>query len=595
MKNFSFGILYFITLTLAYSQNQQKADSLINLLNAGTQTQRFELLAEISIYETRPDSLLKYSNFLISETSDSQKNWKYHGYFQKGNAYRLKGDYDLAFKNYFEALQWLPKSASGNMASVHTAIGDTYSVLGDSRNALDFYLQGISQLRISKDSVQLATALLNTGDEYLRIENLDSALILFTEADIIFKRKHSEIGESYAMGNMGLVFAKQGRYEMAEISVLEAIEHLDELGDTYAVSAFQLEMAGVYKELGLFKAALGYSLDAYDYAIKFGLKEQIRDAAELLSQIYEATGKSKKALDYLRMYVAYRDSLNNESIIQQMADIRRDFELAKIKEEGIQKSVATPQTVVKISDVNPDYYALIIGINDYQYNDASLLDLDHPVSDGLSLSKALLTGYFFDQKKLFFLENPTRSEIIQTLEQLSGIISDRDNLLIFYAGHGVWDEKLNVGYWLPADSKSGSKANWLSNSTIRDYISGIPTRHTLLISDACFSGSIFKTREVKQNLEDYGFYKVYKLNSRKAMTSGSLDAVADKSVFMEYLVKGLVENERNYLPARTLFHEIETVVINNTTNVPQYGTIQNAGDEGGDFIFIKKKADTEGL
>jgi hypothetical protein len=28
--------------------------------------------------------------------------------------------------------------------------------------------------------------------------------------------------------------------------------------------------------------------------------------------------------------------------------------------------------------------------------------------------------------------------------------------------------------------------------------------------------------------------------------------------------------------------------MNNSPNVPQYGTIQNVGDEGGDYIFIRR-------
>ncbi len=588
MKSTVYFVFYILVIHSVFAQNQDKADSLILLMKSGdfSDSQRFEIIEDISFYDSRPDTLLIYSDMLIQATEDK---WKFRGHFQKGNAYRLKGDYDLAFENYFKALEYVIKLPDGSRAAVNSVIADTYSVLGDSRNALNFYTTSIEELRNSSDSLQLATVLLNTGDEYLMIENLDSALLLFTEADIIFKRLDYGIGESYAMGNMGLVYAQQGRYEMAELSLIDAVDRLDKLGDTYAVSAFQLDMAQIYFDLGLHRSALGYSLDSYDYAFNNGLKEQIRDASHLLSKIYEHMGRSKRALDYLRTYIAYRDSLNNESIIQQMSNIRRDFEIAQLKEEANLKSIPQRNAFEGIQNVNPEYYALIIGVNNYKYNDLGLNDLEHPVSDGLSLSKTLLTRYFFDRDKLFFLEDPTRSEIIQALEDLSSTITEKDNLLVFYAGHGVWDSNLRVGYWLPSDAKSNSKANWLSNSTIRDYISGIPTRHTLLISDACFSGSIFKTREVNQKLEDYGFYKVYKLNSRKAMTSGSLDTVSDESVFMRYLVRQLEANERDYLPARTLFHEIETVVINNTSNVPQYGTIQNAGDEGGDFIFIRKK------
>jgi hypothetical protein len=58
---------------------------------------------------------------------------------------------------------------------------------------------------------------------------------------------------------------------------------------------------------------------------------------------------------------------------------------------------------------------------------------------------------------------------------------------------------------------------------------------------------------------------------------------------MKYLLKALTLNEKEYFPSKQLFHEIEIAIINNTANVPQFGTIQNTGDEGGDFIFIKRE------
>jgi hypothetical protein len=74
------------------------------------------------------------------------------------------------------------------------------------------------------------------------------------------------------------------------------------------------------------------------------------------------------------------------------------------------------------------------------------------------------------------------------------------------------------------------------------------------------------------------------------MTSGNFSTVADKSVFMKYLIKRLQENSNKYLTSEQLFSSIKTTVINNSINnqIPQYGIINGVGDEGGDFIFIKK-------
>ncbi len=236
----------------------------------------------------------------------------------------------------------------------------------------------------------------------------------------------------------------------------------------------------------------------------------------------------------------------------------------------------------------PNYYTLFIGVDNYQFASPNLSNLNKPIKDASSFRDVLLTKYAFLNTNSTLLKNPTRTEIIQALEELAKKITPKDNLLIFYAGHGYWDERLKVGYWLPSDSKTDDKGSWIANSTIRDYIAGIQSKHTLLVSDACFSGSIFKTREVNSEINEYGVSKIYQLPSRKAMTSGTLTTVPDESKFMQYLVKRLSENTSKYLTTRQLFFSVETAVLNNTSTVPQLGVIQETGDEGGDFIFIKR-------
>ena len=64
--------------------------------------------------------------------------------------------------------------------------------------------------------------------------------------------------------------------------------------------------------------------------------------------------------------------------------------------------------------------------------------------------------------------------------------------------------------------------------------------------------------------------------------------VLDKSVFFNYLIKFLAENQKKFISSSDLFTTIMTSVLNNSLTEPQDGVILNTGDEGGDFIFIKK-------
>jgi hypothetical protein len=251
----------------------------------------------------------------------------------------------------------------------------------------------------------------------------------------------------------------------------------------------------------------------------------------------------------------------------------------------INNTAKETQVIANELDYQGGNYGLIIGIN--IYNDPALVDLDNPIADATLLYSTLIGNYMFEPKNVTLLKNPNRAEIIKELDKLSYKLTKNDNLIIFYAGHGFWDKEKETGFWLPADADQFSTVNWIRNSTIQDFVDDINTRHTLLITDACFAGAIFKSRGGFQDAS-VGVNKLYSMTSRKAMTSGTLEEVPDRSVFLEYLLKRLLENKKKYLSASELFNSFRDAVLNNSPNIPQYGVIQDTGDEGGDFIFIKR-------
>lgn len=231
------------------------------------------------------------------------------------------------------------------------------------------------------------------------------------------------------------------------------------------------------------------------------------------------------------------------------------------------------------------YYALVIAINEYK--DPKFTLLDNPIDDAQRLINVLVSNYTFSPENITLIENAEREDIIKALDNLIKKITPKDNLLIFFAGHGYWIKESNVGFWLPSDASESSRDKWFSNSTLVDYIKEMKSKHILLIADACFSGSIFKSRAVnidrKQTLQD-----LYDLPSRKAMTSGTLTKVPDQSAFVRFLTEELSVNKKAIFTSEQLFSNFRAAVINNSENRPLYGEIMNVGDKGGDFIFVKK-------
>ncbi|MBK9491542.1 MAG: caspase family protein [Haliscomenobacter sp.] len=305
----------------------------------------------------------------------------------------------------------------------------------------------------------------------------------------------------------------------------------------------------------------------------------------------------------LRFYCAPHSSRESYPFISniRIADAglsERDLSVGGIEEPKTTKAQVPPNTkpqpssttaapkagTMSIQDFGT-YHALLIAVEDY--TDPSVTKLDNPVKDALQLQKTLTTSYHFEPQNVKLLKNPSKKEVFTELARLRAAVKETDNLLVFYAGHGYWDKDMEKGYWLPTDAERDLPTNWIANEDVTGYMRAIKSKHTLLISDACFSGGIFKTREAFTGQR--AVEEVYKMPSRKAITSGNLTLVPDKSVFIQYLVKKLEENKEKFLTEEQLFSQFKTAVINNSPGqIPQFGTIINTGDEGGNFIFIRK-------
>ncbi len=237
------------------------------------------------------------------------------------------------------------------------------------------------------------------------------------------------------------------------------------------------------------------------------------------------------------------------------------------------------------------YHAIIISEN--QYQDNNIVDLDEPKIDADKLTSLLISKYFFKESDVIRLVDPTRGQILDAIDLKRRTLSQDDNLIIFYAGHGFWDEELKMGFWLPSDSKIESKSNWISNTDLTLYLNAIQSNHILLISDACFSGGIFKSRSIGDMSQ--GTKRLYEMKSRKAITSGNLKEVPDNSVFMKFFLKELELNEATFFTPDQLFAKIRPNILNNSTTEPQYGVIYNTGDEGGEFVFYSPSDESEML
>lgn len=325
------GLFYFITISLI-GQDQKKADSLISVFNSGDyDVSELDLLADILNYESDPGKIIEFSRLLINlAAEDSSFIYLRIGYMQKGYGLAIQGNNSAAHEAYFEAIKFASKTENQNgIGHIYVAIADVYSKMGNTLTAEDYYGRGIELLRRTEDVISLASAMLNAGDHALKIENYGLALQYYEESGVIFKNVDYPLGAAYNLGNVGMVYAAQGKNTLAEQNMNEAIEMLEGLQDYAAISEYLIAIADIYQKKEDWSSAISYAQRSLDLATQYGLKDEISDANLKLSELHEMAGDKDIAFNYYKAHIVYRDSVKNIEAVQDMANTRTDFEVAQ--------------------------------------------------------------------------------------------------------------------------------------------------------------------------------------------------------------------------------------------------------------------------
>jgi hypothetical protein len=275
---------------------------------------------------------------------------------------------------------------------------------------------------------------------------------------------------------------------------------------------------------------------------------------------------------------------------------------AQNKQGSMKLIVMTPDGVARAGEEEiiattgfGQYHALVIGNDHYR----QWLPLNTAIADATAVSSLLKDRYGF---QVTLLKDATRKDILKTLNELRKKLTERDQLLIYYAGHGFLEPSIDRGYWIPIEGDLQDNSDWIEFPAITDLLQLIPAKQVLVVADSCFAGKLTRsalghvgpeaTDQSRQGLlRELGNRKI-----RTALTSGGAKPVLDDggaghSVFATAFLKVLTDNataletERLYWAVRS--HVVQTAERLKFEQVPTYAPIHMAGHEGlGDFVFV---------
>lgn len=370
-----------------------------------------------------------------------------------------------------------------------------------------------------------------------------------------------------------------------------------QLADQTALEVQQLNLALARQQLEETRQQLARDRAALDQ----------RDVAELDQLVQQLETQARDLRQRERQIEQLEQQLSSSE--QRLAEATGKLEALQAETQQIQtamrvRGAAPVETAVQTADVrqrllNVDlgrYHALVIGNDQHQ----SLPNLQTAVRDARAVADVLRTRYGFQVE---LLTNATRAEILTALNRYQSRMSENDNFLLYYAGHGDLDRINDRGYWLPVDAAPGDTTNWIANSQVTDILNIMPAKHVMVIADSCYSGSltggtVMASAPVARQTSPDQYARFLEIagqrRSRVVLTSGGLQPVldaggGDHSVFANQLLQVLRGNDQ-ILESPDLFVALSEPVKLAARRLgvnqePEYARIQFAGDVGVPFFL----------
>ncbi len=231
-----------------------------------------------------------------------------------------------------------------------------------------------------------------------------------------------------------------------------------------------------------------------------------------------------------------------------------------------------------------------IGIDNYK----NWPILNNAVSDVREVYNAFKKNYQFDDNSSVFLLNEmaTREGIIDTLRAFISKTGPNDNVVIYYSGHGYYDKLVDEGYWVPAAASLNKTSEYISNVEIMKIVKAFKVKHVVMFVDACFSGSLFIDGGSRSAPKDYKD-RVEKYQSRWGICSGRNEEVADGNAGQHSPYAQSIIDYCNGEKADFLISDLASFIVKrvsaNANQTPIYSRFKDMGDEGGEFVFHRRK------
>jgi signal transduction histidine kinase len=373
VKKFLF-LLLFVCITVAGYTQQVQIDSLLNALGSAESTQQSSIQLRLAQLYASSNSkkAIDYANQaynnalndqqkiqiglflggLYSRTGNGQKAIDTYGNIlylatqtndadarakaqvALGSAYFLTGNLSESLNNYLQSLRYYEGiNDATSTVGIYNGLANIYEKQGNYSKALEYNLKAIDIYESSSNKFRALVGYEQIGNMYLKQNNYAKASEYLQRALLLYTDLKNVAGETSTRVQLGHVSYEAGNYDEAEKHYQKALSLAMGLNMIPLQAASYNGLALVHEKKSEWDKAIAAAKKAVNISQRSNLKIELERAYETLSRLYKNTPEKNKAVTFDNLSREIKDSLYNDSILKQLADLQLRFDGEKQQQQ----------------------------------------------------------------------------------------------------------------------------------------------------------------------------------------------------------------------------------------------------------------------
>jgi len=299
---------------------------------------------------------IKYYLLALNETEVSENNSQEENesvfFSPLLNLYFYFGNYSGAMEIATREMKIAEKKGDKMIiAHCNNLFGYIYYMEEDYPNAEKYYQLNYQDALELQDSLQIVHSLSEMAEVYIRQGRDKQSLTILFRALELYNLIADTVNNQHAAETknqlfkhldypakiryrIGKAYTIKGDYKNALKYSLEAVNYSKKHNtNLYDIASYTISTGNIYRKMGNNNLAVVYLSDGYHLSVQIHHKDNMKDAAAYLAEVYVAKSRYDSAYLYFHIYASIKDSIQNTEAKLKIADLQVRYDLAKKDEE----------------------------------------------------------------------------------------------------------------------------------------------------------------------------------------------------------------------------------------------------------------------